>query len=126
MSAKKPQASSETTVSLSFSDMALAMRGVEVVDEVDEHKDRWLPLPPVDAEASLYGDVENNDAEWDAVDETVELPSRERRLAYRCLDLKLPHPFLNSALRGVRKIFPLELLASGFSINTKNPRGPKI
>ena len=111
MSAKKPQASSEKAVSLSFSDMVLAMRGVEVVDEVDEHKDRWLPLPPVDAEASSYGDVENNEAEWDAVDETVELPSRERRLAYRCLDLKLPHPFLNSALRGVRKIFPLELLA---------------
>ena len=110
MSAKKPQASSETAVSLSFSDMVLAVRGVEGVDEMDEHKDRWLPLPPVDAEASSYGDVENNDAEWDAVDETVELPSRETRLAYRCRDLKFPHPFLNSALRGVRKIFPLELL----------------
>ena len=81
MSAKKPQASSgEIAVSLSFSDMALAMRGVEGVDEMDEHKDRWLPLPPVDAEASSYGDVENNDAEWDAVDETVELPPREMRL----------------------------------------------
>jgi len=110
MSAKKPQASRETVVSLLFSDMVV--RGEEGVDEMDEHKDRWLPLPPVDAEASSY-DVENNDAEWDAVDETVELPSRETRLAYRCLDLKFPHPFLNSALRGVRKIFPLdELLVS--------------
>jgi hypothetical protein len=107
MSAKKPQASSEKAVSLSFSGMVLAVRGVEGVDEMDEHKDRWLPLPPVGAEASSYGDVENNGAEWDAVDETVELPSRETRLAYRCRDLKFPHPFLNSALRGVRKIFPL-------------------
>eukprot|EP00563_Minutocellus_polymorphus_P014168 CAMPEP_0181050400 /NCGR_PEP_ID=MMETSP1070-20121207/16496_1 /TAXON_ID=265543 /ORGANISM="Minutocellus polymorphus, Strain NH13" /LENGTH=60 /DNA_ID=CAMNT_0023129343 /DNA_START=466 /DNA_END=648 /DNA_ORIENTATION=+ len=45
----------------------MVVRGEEGVDEMDEHKDRWLPLPPVDAEASSY-DVENNDAEWDAVE----------------------------------------------------------
>ena len=99
-------------MSLSFSDMALEVRGVEGVDEMDEHRERWLPLPPVmDEEASSIDDVavENSDSVSQA-DELVELSSRVTRLEYRCLDLKLPHPFLNSALRGVRKIFPLELL----------------
>ena len=95
-----------TVVSLLFSDMVV--RGVEGVDEMDEHRERWLPLPPVmDEEASPS--CENNDSVSES-DESVELPSRVTRLEYRCLDLKLPHPFLNSVLRGVRKIFPLDEL----------------
>lgn len=91
--------------SLLFSDMVL--RGVEGVDEMDEHQERWLPLPPVmDDEASSF---ENNDSVSET-DESAEFPSRVTRLEYRCLDLKLPHPFLNSLLRGVRKIFPLDEL----------------
>ena len=89
-----------------FSDMVV--RGVEGVDEMDEHRESWLPLPPVmDEEASSIDDVavENSDSVSQA-DELVELPSRVTRLEYRCLDLKLPHPFLNPLLRGVRKIFP--------------------
>lgn len=105
MSAKKPQASKETVVSLLFSDMVV--RGEEGVDEMDEHRERWLPLPPViDEEASSF---ENSDSVSEA-DESVELPSRVTRLEYRCLDLKLPHPFLNSFLRGVRKLLPLDEL----------------
>ena len=95
-----------TVVSLLFSDMVV--RGVEGVDEMDEHRERWLPLPPVmDEEASPS--CENNDSVSEAA-ESVELPSSVTRLEYRCLDLKLPHPFLNSLLRGVRKIFPLDEL----------------
>ena len=43
----------------------------------------------------------------DIVVDTVELLSREDRLEYLCLDLKLPHPFLNSPLRGARKKGPV-------------------
>ena len=104
-----------TVVSLLFSDMVV--RGVEGVDEMDEHRERWLPLPPVmDEEASPS--CENNDSVSEA-DESVELPSRVTRLEYRCLDLKLPHPFLNSLLRGVRKIFPLEELLAQESEMTR-------
>ena len=104
-----------TVVSLLFSDMVV--RGVEGVDRMDEHRDRWLPLPPVmDEEASPS--FENNDSVSEA-DESVELPSSVTRLEYRCLDLKLPHPFLNSLLRVVRKIFPLEELLAQSSEMTR-------
>lgn len=57
-----------------------------------------------------YG-VEENMSTWldednvvDDVVDTVELLSSEVRLVYRCLDLKLPQPFLISLLRaGVRQ-----------------------
>ena len=104
-----------TVVSLLFSDVVV--KGVEGVDEMDEHRERWLPLPPVmDEEASPS--FENNDSASEAA-ESVELPSSVTRLEYRCLDLKLPHPFLNSLLRGVRKIFPLEELLAQSSEMTR-------
>ena len=94
-------------MSLLFSDMVV--RGVDGVDEMDEHRERWLLLPPVMDEEGASPSFENNDSVSEA-DESVELPSSVTRLEYRCLDLKLPHPFLNSLLRGVRKIFPLDEL----------------
>jgi hypothetical protein len=79
MSAKKPQASRETVMSLLFSDMIL--RGVEGVDEMDEHKDSWLPLPPgKGVEATSCDDAENNDFESGTDESAVELPSRVTRL----------------------------------------------
>lgn len=60
-----------------------------------------------DVEEKMELLLDDDDIADDVVD-TVELLSREVRLAYLCLDLKLPQPFLISLLRGDRANLPVD------------------